>query len=129
MSPEFKISPVENMPNIFKVTYQGLGTPEYLLLQGSIEDCIQYCDDNEGIVEASDGRPLSRSMLKYHFARVEDGVNWKNPINKLLVAVKPEEREYISLAIEFFTGSKAFWSQEDMAWRVKAAGYYLTCGA
>lgn len=64
------------------------------------------------------------------FKRVENVENWKNPICCVLPKATKTERDRISRAIAFYTGSVAKWEKlRATGWRVTAAGYYKTIGA
>ena len=96
---------------------------------GSTESCMKYCDDNDVVAFDKNGNPVTRSILQKYFEMVQDNDNWKNPIKACLIAVSDYTRNMISLSIEFYTGSKAKWSNTDNIWLVTANGYYLTCGS
>jgi hypothetical protein len=59
--------------------------------------------------------------------------NWKNPINALVDPFDIVElgitKKDLADAVEFFTGSAATITRENGKYRVKAVGYYATCGA
>jgi len=65
-----------------------------------------------------------RNFYLPYFEIVQDENNWKNPINKTIVADEPT-RANISDAIHFFTGTQATWKKSETFWNVTADGYYL----
>ena len=73
-------------------------------------------------IEIEPGVKVTRKYLSDLFDTVKDQKNWKNSIN----AVVPDKnREMLSHAIEFFTGSTAIiWPMFGNKIRVQAVGYY-----
>ena len=96
---------------------------------GSMEECERYCDANDVIGYDENKNPVCRDELSKWFGFVQNRSNWKMPIRHIAPNVTEHERYMISMAIEFFTGSVAEWSQIKGEWMVEAEGYYAACGA
>lgn len=63
------------------------------------------------------------------FDSVKPAGNWKNPID-IILTLTEEQREAVSAAVAFYTGSETmFTDRDDGKVRVRAAGYYLTIGS
>lgn len=82
------------------------------------------------------GRKVTRGQLSEAFDRVSDPLNWKNPIDRVVSIADARERAMIEEAVVFFTGSRPTFTKVNRPasggpdnYRVKAAGYYATCGA
>lgn len=86
------------------------------------------------VVAEDDGRPVTRAELSDLFDRVADRANWKNRIDAEVV-LAPAQLSLMFESVVFFTGSvpDVTYLGDEIGglrrYRVKAAGYYETCGA
>lgn len=90
------------------------------------------------VVDRIDGRDVTRGELSAAFDRVKPADHWKNPIDATIKATAAE-RKLIERAIVFFTGSVAMITpaprtgtergRKGHYLRIRAAGYFRTCGA
>jgi hypothetical protein len=77
----------------------------------------------------------TRAELSALFDRVADADHWKNPIDAVVDVAGDRELVGIFQAVEFFTGSKPTaqavrgGTLPGCRYRIKAAGYFATCGA
>lgn len=80
------------------------------------------------------GRAVTRGELSKAFDRVTNTSNWKMPIDAV-VDLNDREMATIREAVVFFTGSMPTFEARAGAtlprcrYRVRADGYYKTCGA
>lgn len=95
------------------------------------------------IVAKVNGRDVTRRELRDAFKRVENPHHWKNRIDATIDATSDEELLMIREAVIFFTGSVPTFervgsivvpgvigfSVMGARVRVRAAGYFATCGA
>ena len=86
------------------------------------------------VVTRIEDRDVTRAELAQAFARVESKVNWKNPIDAIVIFSSSYERLIVAAAVTFFTGSVASMDVIRLetncsTYRVRAAGYYATIGA
>ena len=94
-------------------------------------------DLNDQIVDRISGCDVRRAEFEAAFNRVADKANWKNPIDATVIVMNGAELEILLRAIEFFTGSRATTEilragtlgGTSATYRIRAAGYYATCGA
>lgn len=87
---------------------------------------------NQQIVAKINGRNITRGQLSFWFDRVSEKDNWKNPIDAEVYIDCLFDKFLIQNAVEFFTASKPTITKvrgKANLYRIKAAGYYLTCGA
>lgn len=89
---------------------------------------MKYCDDHDVIDYDETGKPITRTVLRKAFEMVQDEDDWKNPICATFEVISDAAMNRISKAIEFYTGSKAEWSNSENLWLVTAKGYYLSNG-
>ena len=86
------------------------------------------------VVAEDDGRPVTRAELSALFDKVADKAHWKNQIDAEVV-LAPAQLSMMFEAVVFFTGSVPDVTYlADVPgglrrYRVKAAGYFATCGA
>lgn len=89
------------------------------------------------IVDSIDGRSITREEFLREFNRVAPKQNWKDRIDATVIVMNGAELEILLRAIEFFTGSRATTEilragtlgGTSATYRIRAAGYYATCGA
>lgn len=82
------------------------------------------------VVAHVDGRDVTRHQLDQAFMKVHPP-NWKDPIDTVITVADDAELAVIDEAVVFFTGSRCEFNKLTVTnrYRVRAAGYYATCGA
>ena len=101
-----------------------------VLFIGSNEACQNFCDQHDAVTFDENGTPVTRFLLRQWFNVVCNEKNWKSRIYKTLSSISEHERHLTTMAIEFFTGSQAQWTDVGNGeWRVEANGYYECVGA
>jgi hypothetical protein len=87
------------------------------------------------VVATVHGQSVTRSQLRDAFDRVSPR-NWKEPIDATITLDGDRDLAMVREAVIFFTGSVPSFTAvasnvrpPKCRYRVKAAGYYATCGA
>ena len=96
----------------------------------------EIADTLAQVVMKVHGVDVTRGQLRDAFDRVSPA-NWKDGIDATVITGNGFEAEMIRQAVTFFTGSVPTLERvrargvkaPRCKWRVKAAGYYATCGA
>lgn len=93
----------------------------------------QQINDRDQVIEI-DGKLMTRGDLTDAFNLVCDKTNWKMPID-CEVVLQPGQIDAVHKAVIFFTGAPCEFDwlgkgeTDKFKWRVRAPGYYKTCGA
>lgn len=103
--------------------------------QGSFQVCLTHNRVCAIDAECPETRPdavysgYTRDELSEAFDQVKNPGDWKLPIDATVPA--DADRDCISAAVAFFTGSPAAFAAGPRAgrWRVTAAGYYACIGS
>ena len=101
-----------------------------VLFVGSLMACEDYMNIHQTVGVNEYSESVTRQAMKAFFEMVEDKDNWKSPVSKAVSNdLTQYEKDMISEAVAFFTGSGVVWSYKDGKNWIEFDGYYKAIGA